>query len=85
MLQLFKGLGFDLSYSFACYAHHLTDFFKGERAKIARNPCAVEKGFILQTPLTGGVIADFSNELPSLLAFVKSIQSLRLLHNFNWY
>jgi hypothetical protein len=64
-----------LPYSFASYTHHFTHFFKGERTKITGDPGAVEKGFVFQAPLTGGILTDFGNEIASLFTFIQSIQS----------
>jgi hypothetical protein len=74
MLQLLERLCLDLSYSFASYSHHLTNFLEGKGTKVAGNPCAIEKGFVFQTPLAGHVLTDFGDEMGSFFAFVKSIQ-----------
>lgn len=74
MLKFFQCLCFDLPYSFTSYAHHLTYFFKREGAKITGYPSTVEERFILQPPLAGGIITDFSNDNTSLFALIGSIQ-----------
>jgi hypothetical protein len=73
MLQFLKRFCFNLSYSFASYTHHFTDFFKGKGAEVTGDPGAVEKRFIFQSPLTCDVLTDFSNKIASFFAFIQSV------------
>ena len=74
MLQLLECLRLDLSYSFASHPHHLANFFKGKGPEVTRDPCAIEKGFVFQTPLAGRILTGLGDEMAFFLAFVKTVQ-----------
>jgi hypothetical protein len=83
MLQFLKGFRFDLSDSLSRYTHHFANFFQGERSEIACDPGTVEKCLILQTPFTGGILAYFLNENTNFSTFIKIIQRMGLLWEFD--